>query len=378
MRTLPSHQELVDELRYLRQRGLPRLRHCPRDALREVALAAGCCTGPDDELEGIEELLGAAVRRLAGGGPLLDTDGCDPLARAAAHCFGLFAHRRGLPAADRRKAAAAVYGVSTERFRRSQERAAVEELASAMLALAREAGRPKEPDAVATGAPQSAPVPNPPLPAPPPTTAPPRWVAERITVLLSPIELVRDVDILVSSENIYLEMSKTFRPTVSGALRRAAAVRNPSGEIVGDVLARELALWLRAHGRTGLPVRPGTVVATSAGALSRNGVRRIYHAAVATPTGGDVYHVAPTTVAEAVQASFALAREERTALSLPLSTICFPLLGAGRGGLPTDVAARWLLWAVKEELRRDPSWSVRLATRKPEHAELLKAANSGP
>ncbi|MBB5128375.1 macro domain-containing protein [Streptomyces griseoloalbus] len=420
MDALPSHQELTEELKCLRRLGFPRLRHCSRDGLRAAAVAAGFCVDADDELEGIEELLGAAVRRL-GGGDLRDADDCDPLARAAAHSFGLFAYRRGVPASDRRKAAAGVYGVSTERFRKSQEHEVLDGLASAVLALAR-SGRPAAPGDVRSGAPGDSrpgapggvrsdprtavrtlltgPVPGdarPPgdlrapgglrpgpsgrRPAPGglrPLPAASRPVPGRVTVRLTPIEEIRDIDILVSSENVYLEMSKTFRPTVSGVLRRAAAERS-DGEVVDDVLARELAVWLHAHRRTGLAVRPGTVVPTSAGALSRQGVRRVYHAAVATPVDhGSRYHVAPGTVTEAVRQSFELARAERKTLALPLTSICFPLLGAGRGGLPAADAAAHLLGAVREELRRDPSWSVLLVTRRREYAGLLRDANSGP
>ncbi|MGC9497774.1 macro domain-containing protein [Streptomyces sp. WG7] len=398
MRTLPPHQALVDELRALRRPGLPRLRHCAREALRDTAVAAGLCGGEDDELEGIERLLAAAVRRLTGGGPLHDGPGCDPLARAAAHTFGLFADRRGVPAADRRKAAAAVYGVSTERFRRSHELEVFAEVATGALALAREAtARPGRSGPGGPGSPSGTGDPTDsggtaedtssrtaPEPAasllfadPPPAAPVPAHVAARIEIRVCPMELVRDADILVSSENVYLEMSKIFRPTVSAALRRAAATRNAAGEIVDDVLPRELSTWLRSHGRAGLPVRPGTVVATSPGALAAHGVRRIHHAAVSTPVeDGDRYHVAPAALAEAVQASFALAREERATLSLPLSTICFPLIGAGRGGLPAPTAARWLLWAVRRELREDTTWSVRLVTRRPDHADVLRAASS--
>ncbi|MFH8976637.1 macro domain-containing protein [Streptomyces sp. NPDC017890] len=426
MRSLPPHHALVEELRALRRPGLPRLRHCAREALRDTAVAAGLCGGEDDELEGIERLLAAAVRRLTGGGPLHDGPGCDPLARAAAHTFGLFADRRGVPAADRRKAAAAVYGVSTERFRRSHELEVFAELATGALALARRvtAGQPGQngrnnqngpdgpdgpdgqngPDGSnsqngrndpneqsgpngrnapggAAGDTSSWTAPTAAaslLFADPPPAAPvPGHVAARIEIRVCPIELVRDADILVSSENVYLEMSKIFRPTVSAALRRAAATRNAAGEIVDDVLPRELSTWLRGHGRAGLPVRPGTVVATSPGALAAHGVRRIHHAAVSTPVeDGDRYHVAPAALAEAVQASFALARKERAALSLPLSTICFPLIGAGRGGLPALIAARWLLWAVWRELSEDTTWSVRLVTRRPDHADVLRAASS--
>ncbi|MET7291494.1 macro domain-containing protein [Streptomyces griseoloalbus] len=468
MDALPSHQELTEELKCLRRLGFPRLRHCSRDGLRAAAVAAGYCVDADDELEGIEELLGAAVRRL-GGGDLRDADDCDPLARAAAHSFGLFAYRRGVPASDRRKAAAGVYGVSTERFRKSQEREVLDGLASAVLALTR-SGRPAGPgdarpgtpgdgtsdapgdarsDAPAGGRsdPRTAvrmllagpvpgdvrasddvrttgdvrapgdlraagdPRPGPsglrpkagdlgsgpsdlrpaqgsPRPGPSdsrqapadirPLSAASRPVPGRVTVRLTPIERIRDIDILVSSENVYLEMSKTFRPTVSGVLRRAAAERS-DGEVVDDVLARELAVWLHAHRRTGLAVRPGTVVPTSAGALSRQGVRRVYHAAVATPVDhGSRYHVAPGTVTEAVRQSFELARAERKTLALPLTSICFPLLGAGRGGLPAADAAAHLLGAVREELRRDPSWSVLLVTRRREYVGLFRDANSGP
>lgn len=399
MCSLPSHESLVAELREVRRRGLPGLRHCARDALREAATAAGLCTGPDDEQTGIEELLGAAVRRLAGGHPVRDDDSSDPLARAAAHSFGLFAARRGVPGTDRRKAAAAVYGVTTERFRKSQEHDVVAELAAAVLAVARESDVRQQTGAavelttpappVQTAPPAHTAPPSPPAraaggfparrPAVRPVTAGAAAPAGRITVRVCPIEEVRDVDILVSSENTYLEMSKTFRPTVSGALRRAAALRDGSGEIVDDVLSRELGVWLRTHGRSGRPVRPGTVIATSSGALAAQGVRRVHHAAIATPVGGgDRYHVSPAVLGEVVRTSFELARHESEFLSLPMSSICFPLLGAGRGGLPVETVARRLLEAIRAELRRDPSWSVLVVTLEEGHARLLTAASSAP
>ncbi|MFF8726346.1 macro domain-containing protein [Streptomyces sp. NPDC015171] len=393
MHPLPSHESLVAELRDLRPRGLPELRHCTREALRQAAVAAGLCAGPDDELTGIEELLDAAVLRLAGGRPVRDDDSCDPLARAAAHSFGLFPGRRGVPGTDRRKAAAGVYGVTTERFRKSQERVVIAELASAVLAVTREAGTgesaDQRPDGIRELAAASAPAAPPGHAAPVTSGAPPRprprpgartaVPAGRITVRVCPIEEVRDVDILVSSENTYLEMSKTFRPTVSGALRRAAALRDSAGEIVDDVLSRELGVWQRTHGRTGMPVRPGTVVATSSGALAAQGVRRIHHAAIATPVGdGDRYHVSLAVLGEAVRMSFELGRHESEFLSLPMSSICFPLLGSGRGGLPVETVARRLLGALRDELRRDPSWSVLLVTPEESHARLVMAASSAP
>ncbi|MGJ3560411.1 hypothetical protein ACR6C2_25385 [Streptomyces sp. INA 01156] len=172
-------------------------------------------------------------------------------------------------------------------------------------------------------------------------------------------------------------MSKTFRPTVSGVLRRAAAERS-DGEVVDDVLARELAVWLHAHRRTGLAVRPGTVVPTSAG-LSPGRAS----GASTTPPWPPPWTTAAATTSPRHRGrggpgTFELARAERKTLALPLTSICFPLLGAGRGGLPAADAAAHLLGAVREELRRDPSWSVLLVTRRRAYVELFRDANSGP
>ncbi|MEU1788918.1 macro domain-containing protein [Streptomyces sparsogenes] len=398
--TPPAYDQLLDELKNIRRPGLAGLRGTDRPALRAVAVAGGFCDGPDDAPAGIEALLKEAVRRLGEK---------DLLGRAAAHTFGLLPDRRGAPAADRRKMAAGVYGVTPERFRRHQEPQVIQQLAEAVLTVLREPppgparqtapSGPPPPDGVGGAAGQGVRGgaggaggrdrqggtggvggvggaggvggqggQEPPLRV----DSVPVDARSTVTVHVSPIELLRDIEVLVSSENVYLEMSKTFRPTVSGALRLAAAVRDPAGEIVDDVLTRELAAWLRAHGRPGLPVRPGTVVPTSSGALAARGVRRIYHAAVATPQG-DTYEVRPESIARAVSACFALARTERDRYRPELSSICFPLLGAGRGGLSPAVSATWLRWAIRDELARDARWRVHLVVRSREIAEAVGA-----
>lgn len=377
----PTYDQLLEELKGIRRPGLPDLRRTDRPALRAAAVAGGFCDGSDDAPAGIEALLREAVRRLGER---------DLLGQAAAHTFGLLPDRRGAPAHDRRKMAAAVYGVTPERFRKQQEPQVIQQLAEAVLTILREpppfAGKPGS--AGQSPGPGTGPQPSggpgatgqstiarsvrtgqePPLRV----DSVPVDARSTFTLHVSPIELLRDIEVLVSSENVYLEMSKTFRPTVSGALRLAAAVRDPAGEIVDDVLARELAGWLRAHGRPGLPIRPGTVVPTAPGALAARGVRRIYHAAVATPRD-DTYEVRPESIARAVSACFTLARAERDRYEPALSSICFPLLGAGRGGLAPAVSATWLRWAIRDELARDARWRVHLVVRSREIAEAVGA-----
>jgi hypothetical protein len=46
-----------------------------------------------------------------------------------------------------------------------------------------------------------------------------------IVIHIEPVELLSDVDILVVSENVYLELPQHFKSSVSAAVRRAAAVK---------------------------------------------------------------------------------------------------------------------------------------------------------
>ncbi|RKN46692.1 macro domain-containing protein [Streptomyces hoynatensis] len=357
---LPSHADILRDLRELRRPGLPRLREAPPAALRWAAEHCGLCGAADDVPAGIEELLRQAVRRLGEG---------DDLGRAAAYSFGLVPGFRGAAAQDRRKRAAEVYGIAPETFRKAPEEKMLSQLAEAVLALCREPGAGRHqaaPHAAgAPGRPRAEPGPQRDDPAPPTSfTATVADAPVPFVLHVSPVDLLRDIDIVVSSENVYLEMSKTFMPTLSGSLRWAGGIRDAGGELVEDVLANELATWVRRHHRPGLPVRPGTVAPTSSGALASRGIRRIYHAAVAVPFGDrDGYSVAPGDIARAVRESFALARAEREEYDPPLSSICFPLMGAGRGRVPPAVSARWIGWAVHEELQRDPRWRVHMVIR---------------
>ncbi|MCL6671551.1 macro domain-containing protein [Streptomyces panaciradicis] len=382
---LPLHHQLVAELRALRKVGIPRVREIAHPGLTAAATAAGLPTGPMEPAAGIERLLMTAVRWLDRSCPPSGDqslpDAVEPvgeLARAAALSFGLVA-TGSQTAGDRRRAAAAVFGVTTESFRHRQEHQVLDRLADAVLALAG-AGAAADGNTERCGSAPDLPPRTPRMTDPPThfdmTTPGDPPAHPHIQVHLSPIELLRGIDVLVSSENTYLEMSKIFRDTVSGALRRAAAVRNEANAVVDDPLARELRDWLARHNHGGIQVPPGTVVPTGPGAMAERGVRRVLHAAVAVPRrDGRGYETSERTVVDAVAGVFRTAAREREAYDPPLSSLCFPVLGAGRGGLPPERAARWLRWAVEEELRADPRWTVHLVTRTPALIPVLRAAD---
>jgi pimeloyl-ACP methyl ester carboxylesterase/O-acetyl-ADP-ribose deacetylase (regulator of RNase III) len=198
--------------------------------------------------------------------------------------------------------------------------------------------------------------------------------AVHVIVHSGPIEQITDVDILVSSENTYFEMSQSFKASTSSRLRRTAAIRSPSGAILWDLEADGLHAWLRSNQCAGLRLNPGTIAATDAGALHQHGVKRIYHAAITEPRPGtNDYYVNPDTITEAVHNAFATARSERRdpELTSTLTSICFPLLGSGRGGLDSQTSLRRIWQAVTEELRNDPSWTVHFASWKQTEAEMI-------
>jgi hypothetical protein len=193
-----------------------------------------------------------------------------------------------------------------------------------------------------------------------------------VVVHVEPVELVRDIDVIVAPTNVYLELPQPYKASVSAALRRAAAHRGADGAIVDDPVAAQLQAWMTSNGRRGLPVSAGTVAATSAGSLAGQGIRRIYHAAVASPRPGtNEYDVEPTSISQAVHAAFAVARAERDQFRPPLTSLGFALLGAGRGGLPPAVSFTWIWAAAERELRADRSWQIHFITHQRAAAQAI-------
>lgn len=350
-------EDILADLRLLRERGLVRVRHTELSALRLAADRALAVPPAEIGPRAIEALLRAAVANLGDG----------PLGAAAAHTFGLNRGARDSAAQDRRRQAARAYGVSVERFRKHHERVVIEQVAEEILELCLSPGAARR------------------------TTAGTAELASEIrlecrtgdtsfpvVIHVEPVELVRDIDVIVAPTNVYLELPQPYKASVSAALRRAAAHRGTDGAIIADPVSAELRAWMTANGRRGLPVSAGTVAATSAGNLSRQGIQRIYHAAVACPRPGtNEYDVDPTSISQAVHAAFAIARAERDLFLPRLTSLGFPLLGAGRGGLAPAMSFTWIWAALEREMRADSSWRIHFVTHQRAAANVIVAGLAG-
>ncbi|MFJ2645477.1 macro domain-containing protein [Streptomyces sp. NPDC087420] len=352
-----EHASLLGELKEVRRAGLVRLRVLDLSVLKDVAAART----PDRT---VEALLRLAVSRLDAG----------TLRTAAEYTLGLAPGTRDWPPADRRKRAAEVYGVSVERFRKDQELMVLGQIAEAVGRLAAgagEAGGAGGTGSVARGG---------------DATADGAWNSGthrtldvavggrelKVTVHVHPVDLLRDVDVIVSPVNTHLALPELYKSSIAASLRRAGAVRGVTGDVLADPVRDELGVWAARSGTSGRPVLPGTVVPTGSGGLADRGIRRIYHAAVAVPRAGtNDYDVLPADVTRATARAFALLADERTLFGPPLRSVCFPLLGSGRGGLPYAISVASVWAAVEAELARGARWDVHFVVRSPVAAALL-------
>jgi len=350
---VPGFESILADLRVLRERGLVRLRHSDLAELGRAAAYSSVLAAAGGGPGAVEALLRAAVDNLGEGS----------LGAAATVSFGLARGSRDQPAQDRRRRAALVYGVSVERFRKHHEKVVLEQVAEEILKLCMAAD-----------------------PADWPVAGPVELDRQlvlagqvggfRIPIIVhvEPVELLAGVDVIVVPTNVYLELPQHFKSSVSAAVRRAGARRGADGGIMTDVVGDEIQAWMSRHGRPGLPVAPGTVVSTSPGQLSARGVRRIYHAAVTSPRPGtNVYDVEPAAIAASVRNVLATARAEHRLLGPAPTSLGFPLLGAGRGGLHPATSFAWLWTSLEREIREDDHLEIHFLTRRRSSADLIIA-----
>ncbi|MFE3996269.1 hypothetical protein ACFXPW_31995 [Streptomyces goshikiensis] len=397
---LPDHGAVLAEVREVRRAGIVRLRELSLPVLTAMSAGPGEGNSGEPRFPAVERLLRTAVAAIGGG----------TLQEAAEFSLGLARGTRDWPPADRRRRAAQVYGVSVERFRKNQELMVLGQVAEQLVRLA--SGAPAQPPATGGAAPApdtgtvpadgSAPVSA--LTSASATFEPsarPRPLApshhripvragghgRHVTLHVHAVDLLRDIDVVVSPSNTHLALPEPYKSSVAASLRRAGAVRDPAGRLVEDSVRDELRAWSARFAAPGLSVAPGTVAPTGAGALAWQGIRRIFHAAVAVPRPGtNDYDVQPADVTRAVTRVFALLAEENgrsaDAGLPPLKSLCMPLLGAGRGGLTATVSFAAVWAAVEAELARGGDWDLHFLVRRPERAllvaELLASTDGAP
>jgi O-acetyl-ADP-ribose deacetylase (regulator of RNase III) len=163
----------------------------------------------------------------------------------------------------------------------------------------------------------------------------------RLEIVTGSLRDIRDVDVIVSSDNTDLQPSRIDERSMSGTLRYLDAERNPADlHVTRDAYVEALdAAKLREAVR--LPTRPGAVIPAPTTGLRQQGVKYVFHAAVVQGMVETGYRATPDTIDETVRNCFR--RFSDLAANEPLTSILFPVFGVGAGQLSVDAAVRRLL-----------------------------------
>lgn len=167
----------------------------------------------------------------------------------------------------------------------------------------------------------------------------------RVGFITGDIRRVKSADVWVNPENTRMRMARFDEHSVSAVIRYEGAVRDQHGEVTDDRIATELAARVTGASQ----VAPGTAVVTGAGQLQgRNNVRYIVHVAAVSGEPGEGYRQVldiGRCVTNVLSEADKLSHADPT-----LSTILFPILGAGVGGGRPKPTVATMLGAVTDHL----------------------------
>jgi O-acetyl-ADP-ribose deacetylase (regulator of RNase III) len=170
----------------------------------------------------------------------------------------------------------------------------------------------------------------------------------RLGIYTGDIGQVRDVQVVVNSENTLMEMGRVYDPGVSAIIRARGADWDVGGKENNDDVYR--ALLAQTAGKT---IRPGDVFITDVwGALARQGVKRIAHVAAVEPRStnfGSGYREVANLGECVTNVLIEVARKGR------YKSILFPLMGSGNARGNVSIIAETLIYAALAYLKATPA-----------------------
>jgi O-acetyl-ADP-ribose deacetylase (regulator of RNase III) len=174
--------------------------------------------------------------------------------------------------------------------------------------------------------------------------------SQAVEIVTGSLRDIRSADVIVSSENTYLQPARFFDRSMSGTLRYLDAEKNPIDLRVRRDAYFEALQAAIAKEQVEIPVLPGSVLAMRTTALQTQGVKYVFHAATVEGEVEKGYRGNEDAIDSAVLRCFEkfaeISRED------PITSILFPVFGAGSGRLFEDLAASRLVEEVLSGLNR--------------------------
>lgn len=162
----------------------------------------------------------------------------------------------------------------------------------------------------------------------------------KLVILTGSIRNVKNVDVIVNSENTEMLLARIYDTSISGTLRYLDAEKGSDGYVVRDWMAERLQEEIKRKDAK-LPVKAGTVFATPTAKLTDQGVKYIFHVAVVKGEVGAGYQPVVEQLDVCIQNCYKQFTDIATKDNI--ETILFPLLGAGSAKLSPLEAARIML-----------------------------------
>jgi len=177
----------------------------------------------------------------------------------------------------------------------------------------------------------------------------------KIVIQTGNIRNVRNVDVIINSENNEMMLARVYDTSMSGTLRYLDAEIGSDGYVVRDWMAERLWEEIKRKGAR-LPVKAGIVFVTPTAKLAEHGVKYIFHVAVVKGEVGAGYQPVVEQLDVCVQNCYqqfaAIAAKEN------IETILFPLLGAGSAKLSPLEAAQIILPQVVQSMADTPQIKI--------------------
>jgi O-acetyl-ADP-ribose deacetylase (regulator of RNase III) len=178
----------------------------------------------------------------------------------------------------------------------------------------------------------------------------PPWDPTReVRIQTGALKDIRNIDVIVSSENTDLQPARFYDRSMSGALRYLDAEKNKmSLRVRRDAYLESLTVAI-THQEVELPVLPGSVLPVPTTGLREQGVKYVFHAAVVEGKVGQGYLASETAIGDAIRNCFA--RFAELSAQDQVQSILFPMFGVGSGRLGEDGAAEEIVSAIDKEMR---------------------------
>jgi O-acetyl-ADP-ribose deacetylase (regulator of RNase III) len=193
-----------------------------------------------------------------------------------------------------------------------------------------------------------------------------------IAIITGSLRDVRDIDVIVSSENTDLQPARYYDRSMSGTLRYLDAEKKSDLRVRRDAYLESMeAAKHREDVR--LPVLVGAVLPASTTGLKAQGVKYVFHAALVEGYVDDGYSAKEEAIQPGIERCFELFSE--LGKRKRLESMLFPVFGGGTGGLGPDQIAKHMIPAIQKGMERHPKVKrLALFARVEAHRRALHAA----